>query len=67
ALQVRLHHFDLELLFVLRHVKTPEGWINIQLSGVSSRGAVFLCFGGRRIHLLSSSNLPHLPSSRALR
>ncbi|WP_207385561.1 hypothetical protein, partial [Achromobacter xylosoxidans] len=32
-------------LFVLRHVKTPEGWINIQLSGVSSHAGGFFFLG----------------------
>ncbi|WP_217478582.1 hypothetical protein, partial [Achromobacter marplatensis] len=40
--QILPDYLELEVLVVLRHVKTPEGWIYVQLSGVSSLATGFL-------------------------
>ncbi|WP_205413622.1 hypothetical protein, partial [Achromobacter insuavis] len=56
ARQILSNRIELELLVVLRHAKTPKGWIYVQLSGGSSfKGPFFMssawsrraCPGGR--------------------
>ncbi|WP_217484709.1 hypothetical protein, partial [Achromobacter mucicolens] len=44
--QIPPDNVQLELLVVLRHAKTPEGWIKVQLSGVSSLRQGFFLHSG---------------------